>query len=119
MKKSWIRLLSLLLVITLLSSAFPVNAVQGAAFSAEDPQLLTQQDYQSADDIFRQIDAMEDAPTRRNSTEKQLADEAQALVLASGSYVEDSLERNGNFFTWWTEDGVRCVYSPRMRQIHE
>ena len=119
MKKSWIRLLSLLLVITLLSSAFPVNAVQGAAISAEDPQLLTQQDYQSADDIFRQIDAMEDAPTRRNSTEKQLADEAQALVLASGSYVEDSLERNGNFFTWWTEDGVRCVYSPRMRQIHE
>ena len=46
-------------------------------------------------------------------------DEAIAIVMASDSYVEGSLERNGNFFTWETDDGIRCAYSPRMRQINE
>lgn len=117
MKNLFRRTLSLLLVLVMAASLLPVVYAQETTQSPAEPVVLTDEDYASADAIFAQIDAMEEAPATRNATEAELADKAAALVMASDNYVEGSLERNGNSFTWWTTEGVRCVYSPRMREI--
>ena len=80
---------------------------------------LTQGAYADADDVFAQIDAMEAQPAKKNATQTQKTDAAAAVVMASDSYVEGSLERKGDSFTWWTDDGIRCVYSPKMRSIQK
>jgi len=73
--------------------------------------------YAEVDTLFAQIDAMEIREAKRDASQQQLTDAAAEIVMASDSYVKGSLERNGDVFTWWTDEGVRCVYSPRMRQI--
>lgn len=113
MKKSICVLLSMLLLTVLFSSAVdaqeePVQAVE-----------LTQQDYESADLIFDQIETMEAQPAKRGSTQSQLSKAAEQIVVGSDSYVEGSLERNGDVFTWFTDSGIRCIYNPHMRQIQQ
>lgn len=113
------RIFALLLTFVMLCSFVPgVSALEAEAEQNND-KVLTQADYDAVDALFDQIDAMEGEPAKKNSTQTQLADEAQALVLASEDYVEGSLERNGNFFTWWTTQGICCAYSPRMRSIRQ
>lgn len=113
------RTLSLLLVLVMAASMLPVVYAQETTGVPEEPVVLTDEDYASADALFAQIDAMEESPAKKNASETELADAAAALVMASDSYVEGSLERNGNSFTWWTTEGIRCVYSPRMREIEK
>ena len=117
MKNAFKRLLSLVMVLILLGSMLPV--LHNHAEAAEVPEVLTDEDYVIVDDVFAQIDAMEDAPAKKGATKKELADEAVQIVMASENYVEGSLERNGDFFTWWTDEGIHCVYSPRMRKIQD
>ena len=121
MKSNLKRLFSLLMVLVMLGSMLP--AVYADSTPAEEPEdnvtVLTDEDYAIVNDVFAQIDAMEDAPVKKNASETQLADAAAEIVMASENYVEGSLERNGNFFTWWTDEGIRCVYSPRMREIQD
>ena len=114
MKTTMKRLFSLFLVLVMLGSMLP--AVYAESEAAE-PAELTDEDYAIVNDVFARIDAMENEPAKKNATEAQLADAAADIVAASDSYVAGSLERNGNSFTWWTEEGIRCVYSPRMREI--
>ncbi len=106
------RLFAFVLILAIVATLLPAPQ---AAQAAE----LSQQAYTAADDLFAQIDAMEMRETKRNTSQTQLTDAAAELVMASDSYVEDSLVRNGDSFTWWTEDGVRCLYSPRMRRIED
>ncbi len=114
------RIFSLLMVLALVGAMIPVITPHNHAAAAEnDPVVFTAEDYAAIDDLFAQIDAMEDAPAKKNATEAELADAAAKLVEASANYVEGSLERNGNNFTWWTDEGIRCVYSPRMREIND
>ena len=107
------RILCLLLALVLTGSMLPTVF---ATETVEESHVLTDQDYASADAIFAQIDQMEDAPATRGATNAEIADKAAALVMASSSYVEGSLERNGDCFTWWTTDGIRCLYSPKARE---
>ena len=88
------KLFSVLIVLALIGSMFPAVAAQ-----SENTQ-FTQQDYASVDALFDDIDRMESEPARKNATEAQLADAAEALVKASDDYVPGSLERNGNAFTY-------------------
>ena len=113
MKAALKRLFSLIMVLVLLGSVLPAASADGEAAPTE----LTEADYAIVDDVFAQIDAMEDAPAKKNATQNQLTDAAAQIVTASENYVEGSLDRNGNSFTWWTDEGIRCIYSPRMRQI--
>jgi len=113
------RTLSLLLVLVMAASMLPVVYAQETTGVPEEPVVLTDEDYASADALFAQIDAMEEAPAKKNASEAELADAAAALVMASDSYVEGSLERNGNYFTWFTTEGVRCAYSPYMREKYD
>lgn len=120
MKNLFKRTLSLLLVLVMAASMLPVVYAQEAtAAPNSEPTVLTQEDYTSADAVFAQISKMEDAPATKNASETELADQAAAIVMASESYVEGSLERNGNSFTWFTQEGVRCIYNPYMREKYE
>lgn len=87
-----------------------------AAVATKSEEIL---DYSSADAVFAQIDAMEAAPEKKSASQTQLTDAAVELVLASDSYVEGSLNRNGDSFSWFTEEGIRCIYDPRMREIED
>ena len=117
MKNAFKRLLSLVMVLILLGSMLPV--LHNHAEAAEVPEVLTDEDYVIVDDVFAQIDAMEDAPAKKGATQKELADAAVQIVMASENYVEGSLVRNGDFFSWWTDEGIRCAYSPRVRKIQD
>lgn len=109
------RLLAMLLALSLLLGILPM----GAGAQATQSQLLGEEDYAEADAVFAAIDSLEKVHQTKNTTQTKLTDAAQALVEASDSYVEGSLVRSADAFTWQTTDGIRCAYSPRLRQIHE
>ena len=111
------RSLALLLVAALLLGMLPMVAAAEETETA--PQVISEDAYQPVDALFAAIDSMEDAHATRNASQSQITDAAQELVMASEEYVEGSLDRNGDAFTWWTDSGIRCAYSPRMRQIQE
>ncbi len=111
MKNPIKRILSMLLVLAMVVSMVP------AVFAQEQElQEPTEAGYASADAVFDQIDAMEAAPAKKDADQTTLTDAAIELVVASEGYVAGSLERSGDSFTWWTEDGIHCIYSPSMRQ---
>lgn len=118
MKALFRRTLSLLLILVMAASMLPVAYAQESTDPADKSVVLTDEDYASADALFAQIHAMEEAPAKKNATHTQLADAAAALVMESDSYVEGSLERNGNCFTWFTDEGIRCMYNPYMLEKH-
>ncbi len=107
------RLFSMLLVLSMVLSMVPAVFAQ----EAPQPEVLNEADYASADAVFAQIDAMEAEPAKKGASQTDLTDAAIALVEQSEGYVPGSIERNGDSFTWWTDDGIRCAYSPRMRKI--
>ena len=112
MKTTMKRLFSLLLVLVMLGSMLPAVYADGS----EEPVVLTDEDYAITNDVFARIDAMEDAPAKKSASRTQITDAAAEIVMASENYVEGSLERNGNSFTWWTDEGIRCIYNPYMRE---
>ena len=109
------RLFSLFLAFALVFGIVPVSHAQETA----EPIELTDADYAIVNEVFAQIDAMEDAPAKKNTTQTQKTDAAIQIVMASENYVEGSLERNGNAFTWWTDEGIRCIYNPYMREKYD
>ena len=112
MKRFGAVLMALVMVFSLLPT--------GVVLAEEvQPQEMSQAAYAEADLIFDQIDKSESAPAKKNATLDEKIADAMAIVMASSSYVEGSLVQNGDSFTWWTDDGIRCVYSPRMREINE
>jgi len=114
MKRFTAFLLALVMVFSLLPTGFiPADATE------EESQELTQAAYAEADLIFDQLDAAEEGPNKKNQTKEEAVETAIEIVTSSESYVEGSLVRNGNCFTWWTDGGIQCVYSPRMREISE
>ena len=113
MKRFAAFLLALVMVFSLLPAGLvPVDA-------AEAPEEIADAAYAEADLVFNQLDAAEEEPAKKNKTTEEKVEDAIEIVVSSDSYVEDSLVRNGNSFTWWTDDGIQCVYSPRMREISE
>ena len=115
MKTMFRRFVSLLLVVLMVAAMLPTVFAAEEELKTESVE-LTDADYASADAVFAAIDKMEASPAKKDATQTQLVDAAVALVMASDSYVDGSLERNGNSFTWWTEEGVRCIYNPYMRE---
>ena len=110
------RFFALLLALVLALSLLPVSPAQAAEQTATEP---TEAAYAQVDAIFDRIDAAEAAPAKKNATQTEKTDAAIQLVLSTDSYVEGSLERSGNVFTWWTDGGIRCVYNPRIRELRK
>lgn len=111
------RIFAAMLAIVLVCALLPAGAVRAA--EQETPKELTQADYAKAELVFDRIDAMESAPAKRNATQQEKTQAAMDIVLASDSYVEGSLTVNGATFTWETDSGIRCIYSPRMQKIRK
>ena len=107
------RFLALLLALVCVVGLLPTGPVWAAE---QETQVLTQADYAEVDAIFDLIDADEAAPAKKNATQEEKTQAAINRVMASDSYVEDSLVQSGSSFTWWTDSGIRCIYSPRMRK---
>ena len=120
MKKISLKLLAMLLIAAMLCSMFPV------AFAAEEGP-ANQEISKKAEaiieaDIWNKIDQFEDdniietkdAPVSVEDY-AELSDEIESLVKQSETYVEGTVVRNGDFFTWETSEGIVCGYSPELR----
>ena len=117
MKTAIKRLFSLLLVLTMVGAMFPTVFAAEADEATDKP--VEQTAYEAADALFDSIDRMENSPAKKSATQTQLTDAAAEIVTASDSYEEGTLVRNGDVFTWWTEDGIHCVYNPYIREKHK
>ena len=109
------RFAALLLALVMIFGSLPAGILQVDA--VDDSQEVSAESYVEVDAVFDLIDASESGPAKKNAKQEEKTADAMAIVMESESYVEGSLEQNGDAFTWWTDDGVRCVYSPRMREI--
>ena len=121
MKKIGLKLLALILVAAMVCGMIPAFA-----FAAES-ETVSQEISKKAEaiieaDIWDKIDSFEKdniIATRDDPVSVQdyadLSDEIEALVKQSETYVEGSVVRNGDFFTWETTEGIVCGYSPELR----
>ena len=120
MKKTITKLMAMLLVVAMVCSMLPVFA--SAAKTEEQPKEISKksEDIINAD-VWSMIEDFESdniKPKRGKVTADQyaeLSDEIEALVKQSETYVEGSVNRNGDFFTWETTEGIVCGYSPELR----
>lgn len=112
------RILAILLVLAMLP--IPATFALDAEPSAEP---ITQEAYDAVTaDIWQTIEAIEETEVvaKRGKTAgadsyAAIVDDVIAAVEASDTFVEGSINRNGDFFTWETTEGVVCGYSPRLR----
>ena len=115
------RLLAVLLTVAMLCGMLPVVA------SAQEPVEASKEISKKSEaiieaDIWDKIESFEDdniVATRGDpitaADYAELSHEIEALVKQSETYVEDSIVRNGDFFTWETSEGIVCGYSPELR----
>ena len=107
--KSFKKLVALLLVLALAISLVPT------VFATDDAAAT---DLSAVDEVWDEINAMTDAAqTKNEATDAQtLARNAAEIVEASDTYVEGSLQWNGNgAFVWETTAGVSCMYNEQVR----
>ena len=112
------RILAILLVLAMLP--IPATFAQETEPSAEP---IAQEDYDTVTaDIWQTIESIEETEVvakRGKAADADsyaaIVDEIIAAVEDSDTFVEGSIRRNGDFFTWETTEGVVCGYSPRLR----
>ena len=104
------RILALLLVLCLAFSLFPTVSFAEEA-QKDEPKVLTEEDYLVTDAVWADINELEDKLEARRATPNQRIEAVVALVEASANYVEGSLERHEDCFTWKTDEGIACLYS--------
>ncbi len=119
--------LSMLLLFSLIPSAFAesIDAVSGKARAA---YLYTPAENASIDrDVFASIDAVKNTAAlpmgginslTENDYIRMLPDIISA-IKNSDTYLEGSLQQNGNFLVWQTTVGIPCCFDPRMEaELH-
>lgn len=112
------RILAVLLVLAMLP--IPATFAQNASSSAKP---VAQDAYDTVTaDIWQTIEAIEETEVvakRGKSAGADsyagIVDEIIAAVEDSDTFVDGSIHRNGDFFTWETTEGIVCGYSPRLR----
>ena len=121
MKKISLKLLAMLLIAAMLCSMLP-SFVFAAEVEAAPQEISKKAEAIIEADIWSKIDQFEDdniIATRDDPVSVEdyaaLSDEIEALVKQSDTFVEGSMVRNGDFFTWETSEGIVCGYSPQLR----
>ena len=104
------RILALLLVLCMVCSLFP-TAVFAEEATQDEPKVLTEEDYAVTDAVWDEINELEDKLEAKRATPNQRIEAVIALVMDSANYVEGSLERHEDCFTWKTDEGIACLYS--------
>lgn len=112
MQKFIKRLLSLVLVAALLASLGLTAFAQGSS-----PKEISQAAYDAADAIFDGIDRVQSLAAKRSSSQ-----DAQTQAICDYLYSADgveagSVQANGDYISWRTEQGIACSYSPRLERI--
>ncbi len=121
MKNTVMRLLAVILTVAMLCSMLP--AMASAQETAEAPKEISKKSEAIIEaDIWDKIESFENdniIATRDDPVSEddyaELSDEIEALVKQSETFVEGSIVRNGDFFTWETSEGIVCGYSPALR----
>ncbi len=92
-----------------------------AKFNAnnEIAEPIPEKSYNSVDAVFAALDALEAEPATKALTEEAFTEKVCDVITASPIYKADSIEVNGSTVLWWTNDGIHCVYNPRMEKISE
>ena len=130
MKKQFRHFCSILLTLAMIIGLLPVTASAAGAqrgiaqlvheFTEEENALLEE-------DVFARIESVtgEVAQTMGgvgHMTEANYISMIPSVIAAiesSETYVEGSLQQNGNFLVWETTVGIPCCYDPRMEaELH-
>jgi len=122
MKKTIMKIMAILLTVAMICGMFPAFA-SAAKVEEERPVEISKKSEEIINaDVWSVIDDYEDknivAKRGKVITSRDYAElsyEIESLVKASETYVEGSINRNGDFFTWETTEGIVCGYSPELR----
>lgn len=105
------RTLSLLVVLCMLLCMLPTTIFSAFASEKEtEARVLTDEDYAPTKSLWEDIREKEDDLNAKKATPTQRIEAIIAMVEASDNYVEGSLERNPDNFTWKTDEGIACIY---------
>ena len=116
------KFFAILLTVAMLCSMLPIFASAEEIKKSDDMEISKKSEAIIEADIWNKIDAFEDdniIGTRDDPVDTtdyaELSDEIESLVKQSETYVEGTVVRNGDFFTWETTEGIVCGYSPELR----
>ena len=132
MRKHFKRLLSLLLTFVMIlgMSALDANAAGNKADARiDDAHVYTEAENALLEnDVFALISsvradvAAQAAGGLSSLTEAdyvRMVPDVITAIKSSATYVEGSLQQNGNFLVWQTTTGIPCCYDPRMEaELH-
>ena len=105
------RSLSILLALCMLLSMLPATLLSASASpKEEEPRVLTDEDYAPTKSLWEDIREKEEDLNAKRATPAQRIESIIAMVETSDNYVEGSLERNPDNFTWMTDEGIACIY---------
>ncbi len=114
------KLISVLLLVAMVLSLLPVSVI--AAKNEQPFEITAKATATIKEDVWDVIDAYEDENVVAKRAGKLSANdfakvsyEIEELVKKTDTYVEGSINRNGDFFTWETTEGIVCGYSPELR----
>ncbi len=132
MSKHFKRLMALLLTLVMILGAMGIDA--GAAGNKADARIDGAHVFTEAEnallenDVFALISSVQ-ADTAQTMggigslTEADYVSMVPSVIQAikrSETYVEGTLQQNGNFLTWQTTTGIACCYDPRMEaKLHQ
>ncbi len=132
MKKHLKHLVSSLLTLVLILGLLPASAQAATGFTVKDrlTTVYSELDYAMIDsDVFASISALTEGSSQAMAvggisalTEADyiaLVPDVKEIIKNSATYVEGSLQENGNFLVWMTTTGIPCCYDPRMEaELH-
>ena len=114
------KFISILLLIAIIFGIVPFYSQ--AAKSEQPIEISAKAMKKIKDDVWSVIDDYEDDNIKATRGKKvtsadyaAITYEIEALVKQTETYVEGSIVRNGDFFTWETTEGIVCGYSPELR----
>ena len=126
MRKHFKRLLSLLLTFVMILGLSGITA--NAAGNKADARIDGAHVYTEAEnallenDVFASISSLRSDAAQAAGGLSRLAEadyirmvpDVISAIKSSATYVEGSLQQNGNFLVWQTTTGIPCCYDPRM-----
>ncbi|MBE6989552.1 MAG: hypothetical protein E7426_02245 [Ruminococcaceae bacterium] len=131
MRKPFKRLFALLLSMVMLLGLLPTVAFAadaGSAGRANAAHVFTKAENAVLDnDVFAKISAIQSDAARPMGGVAQMTENDYISILpavidaieSSDTYVEGTLQQNGNFLVWETTTGIPCCYDPRMEaELH-
>ena len=131
MRKHFKRLLSLILTFVMILGLSGITA--NAAGKKTDNRISGVHVFTEAEiallenDVFASISSLRSDAAQAAGGLSRLAEadyirmvpDVISAIKSSATYVEGSLQQNGNFLVWQTTTGIPCCYDPRMEaELH-